>query len=1245
MAEMIKTIEHLVTEIGPRPVATEEEQQAALYVAQQLETLGLPVEVEEFQGSVSHKKTRFVCSVVAVVCAVLSLFLPVIALPAVLLTFVCAVLFTFEELGRPVLSKVLDKGISQNVVGRYIPPANEEGSRRSRKVILVARTDSGSVRSELKQPLLSGMPALAKAARIGMLALPVFLLLKSIFFLHATGVVFGITTILLVVICICAALPAISFAMEKASGLNDGANSSASGIAVMLEVARRISSSAVDSGAAGSAAAGERPVIHGAQAAFDAGAVPVGAQLVYEEEPTQGFEGEDAGAFGAASGVGVAGGEGAGWEGAGGEVAGAFGVAGAQEQGAWGEAAGWEGAAAAEDAAGVSAAAAGVAAGSAGVAAGAGFASTGVAAGAVAGAAVAGAAGVAAASLAAAGAEAAMPVPETAAVPAAAEPVAKEVPSWFAAGRAAARQNKPATDAKPIKRSTLANALEAAEQRLNAASIEAEPEQSLDQQFRQNFAGARAAQMQEQVQTQMPAASFEPAGQGVVQENMIQQQTQGVQQGVAPDQEPAAFVAQSTPAESVIPAPESAEAQTAGADPAPAQPAAASVGALPSVVAPNVAPNLAEIPAVAAASVATTSEAASPSAAPAPVAAQPASSAPETAAAPAAEQAPAQLEAIPMDYFMAAAVGANAGETVAIQPVQMQQGHQQLVLPDLSVTGTLPVVEVQHQRAPLAEAEQETETTTNAAAATNAALAMKNALSGLPSIDEGASSNATLLNSIPSLSGALEPLAATQAFTPSAGATGSFTPVTEALALEAENEEDLFVDDVDDSGFEENYTDTGAYAGPEYVDMPKKHRFGFFGKLFGRKKKEEEAASYGWSNDEEFYDSDYGYGSDEGAYAADYDDNYTGGTYNDSYTDNYDSNDNYNANEGGNYDFNKTYDARDLDDSDFGNPEDTNDFSTFFKDEDETWNGGAFSGKLSNLASGAAGVASKVRGALPHKKGEEEEVADYEEEEPRDSEFPTYSTREVGGYQEPNFSYDDYSQYAPDQQYSDYDQGYSDSYNAQDEGEEADYSDDSQNAMSERQAENQEYARVLELIATKYEAPGAGTDQAAAFADNAMDSYQQQIEDFRAGGINTEVWYVALGAETDCHAGMEEFIEAHRSELRGAIIIELDSLGAGTLSIVEKEGALKPVITSSRMRRYAKRASQLTGVTVEKASILWGESAASTALRKGLQAMHLVGMEDIKPAYYAQADDTLDNIDPVILEENANFVVEIIKGI
>ena len=81
------------------------------------------------------------------------------------------------------------------------------------------------------------------------------------------------------------------------------------------------------------------------------------------------------------------------------------------------------------------------------------------------------------------------------------------------------------------------------------------------------------------------------------------------------------------------------------------------------------------------------------------------------------------------------------------------------------------------------------------------------------------------------------------------------------------------------------------------------------------------------------------------------------------------------------------------------------------------------------------------------------------------------------------------------------------------------------------------------------------------------------------------------------------------------------------------------------MKRYAKHASQVSGVTVDTTSILWQESAASTALRNGLQAMHLVGTDGAKPALYAQANDVADNIDPEILAENANFVVEVVKGI
>ncbi len=1196
MAEMIKTVEHLASEIGPRPVATEEEQQAALYIAREFEELGLPAEIEEFQGSVSHKKTRLLCSALAVILALVSLFVPVIALPAVIVSFICAVLFMSEELGKPILSKFLDKGISQNVVARYVPPSAQEGKGRRRKVVLVARADSGSVRPELNPPFLAAMPVLAKAARIGMVVLPVFLLIRSIFFLHSTGVAFVITTILLVMICLAAALPAISFAMEKASGLNDGANSSASGIAVMLEVARRITQAAAD----------EQPVIHGAQEAYEQGVVPEGAQLIYEE-------GTPVDAFGAPLAVPV-------------DAAGAAGTA-ASAAAATPDAA-WEpqpavapGASQGFDASQApmdvqpqpqGASAAGVAAGAGVAGAAAAMAvPAAVAAGAAAGFAVDAARGEIVD--AAAGMDAMDGVFEQeAAAPVAAAPEpapANEVPSWFSAGLAAARRKEPANAAPTeIKRSTFAMALEAAEQRLDDVSretsfLDMDEMPSLDQQFKQNFAAARAGQKPISAPAAL-AAVAEPTPAAAPTANAegahpAQPEAYSSPQGVAA---PATLAADSA---AVPPAAPAAAAQ------APAEQVEfvdATIGAPTSTALPEI--------------VETVQSASTAGANSVPVAEPltPLIDIPsvEASDAPSAEQQPADPAPISMDYFMAAAVGARAGDTVVAQPVASEQSRQPLTLPDLSVTGSLPVVDIQKQRAPLAEAEESGET------------AAKSLLTMIPSIDAATPSQADLRTSLPSLSGMFERVPETQTFEPVAGATGSFAPVTEALTLDVADEEELFVDDVDDSAFEENYTETGAYAGPEYVDMPKKRGFGIFDKLF-HKKKEEQAPAHSWGDDD---DSNYGthnaaaHGawdsySEEDSYDDDADEYRSDDGY--EYDDDYDVYDDSHSTKA--FDSVAAYDDTDYDDDDFDY--DDNDFSSFFNgddDNDRTWRGGAFSSKLSDLAGNAADAASRVRGSLPGGKNDK---------------GSSKSGRGAAGNRSSRSarSRDDERSDARDQY------GYEDDYRENDEF--ADDHGDYAPHQDSRAAENEEYARVCQLIADRYgsEDDRGATDSLAAITEGELNAVQQRIEDFRAGGIDTEVWFVALGAETDCHAGMEEFIEAHRPDLRGAIVIELDSLGAGSLCTVAREGILKPSAASSRMKRYAKHASQVSGVPVDTTSILWQESAASTALRNGLQAMHLVGMDGAKPALYAQANDVADNIDPEILAENANFVVEVVKGI
>ena len=65
----------------------------------------------------------------------------------------------------------------------------------------------------------------------------------------------------------------------------------------------------------------------------------------------------------------------------------------------------------------------------------------------------------------------------------------------------------------------------------------------------------------------------------------------------------------------------------------------------------------------------------------------------------------------------------------------------------------------------------------------------------------------------------------------------------------------FFVDDADDSAFRQNFTSTGAFAGPGYVDMPK-GRKGFFGRLFGgKKKREEELSTRDWLQVDEDFDA------------------------------------------------------------------------------------------------------------------------------------------------------------------------------------------------------------------------------------------------------------------------------------------------------------------------------------------------------------------------------------------------------
>lgn len=160
-----------------------------------------------------------------------------------------------------------------------------------------------------------------------------------------------------------------------------------------------------------------------------------------------------------------------------------------------------------------------------------------------------------------------------------------------------------------------------------------------------------------------------------------------------------------------------------------------------------------------------------------------------------------------------------------------------------------------------------------------------------------------------------------------------------------------------------------------------------------------------------------------------------------------------------------------------------------------------------------------------------------------------------------------------------------------------------------------------------------------------VDHELEQIYRFRNPEIDTEVWFVALGSEFASNGGMKAFLHEHAADLKGAVFVELDALGAGDLRVVSKEGLYRQYTASSRLKRYARKAAQALGRPMPDDSMLWANSSAAYAMQQGCQAIHLAGFSDGKPAFFGQANDVLENVDEETLQRNSDFVMEFIRQI
>lgn len=285
MAEIIDDIAYLTQEIGPHPAGTEEEQRAALYLADQMQKeAGFATVVEDFQCVTNDQLPNIICFGIALLGAVLSIVIPSLGILWLLLSIIAAVLYGLEITGKPVLSRLFRTGASQNVVAKYQPtPANGANARR-RKVILVANYDSGKVLTEERPPFAAALPILQKASAIALVVSAFVLLLRSTLFAADTGAMSSILTFLLVICAVLFAVPLVRSVLHIVAPFNQSANNNASGVSVLLDVARKVGNGLVSQEEALERSVEEGNRVHGEEAARAAGVVPEGASLEYAAE-------------------------------------------------------------------------------------------------------------------------------------------------------------------------------------------------------------------------------------------------------------------------------------------------------------------------------------------------------------------------------------------------------------------------------------------------------------------------------------------------------------------------------------------------------------------------------------------------------------------------------------------------------------------------------------------------------------------------------------------------------------------------------------------------------------------------------------------------------------------------------------------------------------------------------------------------------------------------------------------------
>lgn len=141
-----------------------------------------------------------------------------------------------------------------------------------------------------------------------------------------------------------------------------------------------------------------------------------------------------------------------------------------------------------------------------------------------------------------------------------------------------------------------------------------------------------------------------------------------------------------------------------------------------------------------------------------------------------------------------------------------------------------------------------------------------------------------------------------------------------------------------------------------------------------------------------------------------------------------------------------------------------------------------------------------------------------------------------------------------------------------------------------------------------------------------------------------DIWFVAAGASELGCAGMHAFLRDHKRDIRGCFLINLDAVGAGSLSILSREGLDDTRACDRRISRLCKRVAENLHIELDEAPYDYAQTDATEAMRSSVRSLTLMGLDaNGLPAFRGTNEDVAENIDDKQVKQVAQLVSEVIR--